>query len=245
MTTKPYTLVTGATGKQGGAVARHLLTLGFPVKALTRNPDSAPARALRQRGAIIVQGDLEKKETLLAALQHCHALFSVQNYWEKGVGYEGEIRQARNLLQAAQEASIQHVVQASIADCDHAPGIKHFESKAVIEQMVRETGLAYTFLRTVRYEGKTIHLASDIVTQPELRKAYETYLPHKAPDYKIMTWLGDLINPEFSRQLQWNKKQGWTFSLDETRAVFPHLTSLQEFFSRTRERTPAAVEALI
>src|SRR5205085_3112424 len=51
-------LVTGATGQQGGAVARHLLAAGFPVRALTRDPDKPAAQALAARGATLVRGDL-------------------------------------------------------------------------------------------------------------------------------------------------------------------------------------------
>ena len=60
-------LVTGATGQQGGAIARALRADGYRVAAMTRNPDSDNARALAELGADIVQGDLDDDESLRAA----------------------------------------------------------------------------------------------------------------------------------------------------------------------------------
>jgi uncharacterized protein YbjT (DUF2867 family) len=60
MSNKETILVTGATGAQGGSVARHLLGRGgYTVRCLTRNPDSEKAGALQQAGAEIVRGDLD------------------------------------------------------------------------------------------------------------------------------------------------------------------------------------------
>jgi len=42
-------LSTGATGRQGGAVARHLLADGWRVRAVTRDPGSAAAARLAAR----------------------------------------------------------------------------------------------------------------------------------------------------------------------------------------------------
>jgi uncharacterized protein YbjT (DUF2867 family) len=142
-------LVTGATGRQGGAVVRHVLQRGFAVRAITRRPESPAAQALISAGVEIVAGDMEDAASLKPALHGVHAVFCVQNYWEKGIGYAGEIRQARNLIQAAKDASVQHFVFSSIAGCDHAPGVEHFESKWEIEKLVDEAGLPRTFIRTV------------------------------------------------------------------------------------------------
>ena len=61
-------LVTGATGHQGGQTARRLLEHGYTVRAMTRKPDSAAARALAEQGATVVQGDLDDAASLKAAL---------------------------------------------------------------------------------------------------------------------------------------------------------------------------------
>jgi uncharacterized protein YbjT (DUF2867 family) len=142
-------LVSGATGRQGGAVVGHLLERGFPVRAITRDPERPAARALAARGVHVVKGDLEDVPSLRAALEGVGGVFSVQNFWDKGTGYEGEIRQARNLAQAATEANVSHFVQSSVAGCDNAPGVRHFQSKWEIEKMVDSLGLPRTFLRPV------------------------------------------------------------------------------------------------
>lgn len=142
-------LVTGATGRQGGAALRHLLARGWRVRALTRNPEKPAARRLVQEGAEVVAGNLDDVDQLRAACDGVYGVFSVQDYWTKGVGYEGEIRQACNLVDASRGAGVQHFVQTSIARCDEAPDVHHFGSKYEIERLVDAAGLPRTFLRAV------------------------------------------------------------------------------------------------
>lgn len=144
-------LVTGATGRQGGAALHHLLQRGFRVRALTRDPEKPAAQALRAKGAEVVKGNLDDPNSLREAMAGVYGVFSVQNFWEKGVGYEGEIKQGKALAQAAKEANIQHFVQASVSDCDRAVGVKHFESKWEVEKHIDRLGLPRTFLRTVMF----------------------------------------------------------------------------------------------
>lgn len=141
-------LVIGATGRQGGAVARHLLRRGgFRVRALTRDPGKAPARELADAGAEIVRGDLDQPETLRPALEGVYGVFSVQNFWE--AGYDREIRQGVAIAEAARDAGIEHFVYSSVASANRGTGLPHFESKWRIEQRIRELGLPYTILRPV------------------------------------------------------------------------------------------------
>lgn len=142
-------LVTGATGRQGGAALRHLLQRGWRVRALTRNPEKPSARQIAELGAEVVRGDLDDPTQVRAAIAGVYGVFSVQDYWTKGVGFEGEIRQARNLIEAAKEAGVQHFVQTSIARCHEAPKVEHFRSKHEVERLIDGAGLPRTFLRTV------------------------------------------------------------------------------------------------
>lgn len=148
---KKLILVTGATGKQGGSVVRHLLERRFAIRALTRNPETRAAQLLKAKGVDVVKGDLEDAQSLHPALKGAYGVFSVQNFWEKGVGYEGEVRQARNLAEAAREQKVHHFVQSSIAECDVADGVRHFESKGEIEKVVDSFRLPRTFIRTVLF----------------------------------------------------------------------------------------------
>src|SRR5215813_9851564 len=93
-------LVTGATGQQGGAVARHLLKQGgFQVRALVRDTAKPSSRALAGQGAELIQGDLNDAASIQRALQGMHGVFSVQTFME--AGQDGEIRQGKALADAA------------------------------------------------------------------------------------------------------------------------------------------------
>jgi len=141
-------LVSGATGQQGGAVARHLLAAGWAVRALTRDPAKPAAQALAARGATVVRGDLNDRASVERAVAGASGVFSVQNYYEAG-GAEGEIRQGVALADAAKAAGVRHLVYSSVGSADRRTGIPHFESKARIEEHVRGLGVPYTILRPV------------------------------------------------------------------------------------------------
>jgi uncharacterized protein YbjT (DUF2867 family) len=142
-------LVAGATGNQGGAVAKHLLAKGIKVRALTRNTNSDASAKLLQAGAELVQGDLNEPRSLDTALQGVDAVFAVQDFWAKGVGYKGELRQGINLADAAFKAGVQHFVQSGMAQGDDIGGIEHFESKCAIVEHIKVIGLPYTVIGTV------------------------------------------------------------------------------------------------
>ena len=142
-------LVTGATGAQGGALVRQLLQRGFSVRALTRNPNKPAGQALAVLGAEVVAGDLDDEASLERACVGVYGVFSVQNFWEKGVGYQREVDQGCKLARAAKKANVQHFVQTSVANCDDAAGVRHFESKYAIEQYIDSLQLPRTFLREV------------------------------------------------------------------------------------------------
>ena len=142
-------LVTGATGAQGGALARELLSRGHQVRAMTRNPDRPAARRLAELGATPVAGNLDDEASLERACEGVDAVFAVQNYWEAGVGYEREIAQGCKLARACERAGVSHLVQTSVSGCDRAPKVEHFHSKYVIEQYIDSLGLPRTFLREV------------------------------------------------------------------------------------------------
>lgn len=140
-------LVTGATGHQGGAVLKHLRERGFPVRALTRDPSQEKARKLVGQGTELVRGDLDDPASLIGALDGCYGVYSVQNWHDGGV--EAELRQGKNLTDAAKRSRISHLVYSSVAAADQKTGIPHFESKWQIEQHLQNSGVKYTVLRPV------------------------------------------------------------------------------------------------
>ena len=140
-------LVCGATGSQGGAVARSLLDRGFRIRALTRDAQKPEARALVDRGAEVVQGDMDDRSSVDRALEGAHGVFSVQNFWE--AGYDREVRQGKTVADAAQAAGVEHFVYSSVGSAHRRTGISHFDSKWEVEEHVRGLGLPLTVLRPV------------------------------------------------------------------------------------------------
>lgn len=144
-----HILVTGATGRQGGAVARHLLSKGFKVSALTRHPDRAEAHLLARKGIHIVEGDMDEATSLPKALEGIYGVFSLQNVIEHG--FEGEIREGRHLIDAAVDAGVRHFVHSSIASADKDSGMPMTPSKRALEEHLMSSGLPYTILRPVSF----------------------------------------------------------------------------------------------
>ncbi|CCT74325.1 related to nitrogen metabolic regulation protein nmr [Fusarium fujikuroi] len=111
--------VVGATGNQGGSVARRFLKAGFKVRGLTRNTASPSAQALSSAGAEVVAVDLNDVSTLKSAFTGANVIFSVTNYWEpffrpdcreqaakEGIScrkfaYNVEVQQGKNIVDAA------------------------------------------------------------------------------------------------------------------------------------------------
>ncbi len=140
-------LVTGATGRQGGAVLSHLLADGWKVRALTRTPNQPRAQELKRQGAEIFQGDLNMITERDPVFQGLYGIFSVQNFWE--VGTKAEIAQGRRLADIADKIQIEHFVYSSVGGAERKTGIPHFDSKWQIEQHILALGLPSTILRPV------------------------------------------------------------------------------------------------
>ncbi len=139
-------LVTGATGQQGGAALRHLRSKGFPVRAMTRDPERPAARALAGHDVEVVKGDLNDPASITRELDGVYGVYSVQNLAE---GLEAEIQQGINVADAANRSAISHLVYSSVGSADQNTGIPHFDSKFRIEEHIRNTGVPYTILRPV------------------------------------------------------------------------------------------------
>ncbi|HLZ68097.1 MAG TPA: NmrA/HSCARG family protein [Aliidongia sp.] len=149
MATKRSVLVTGATGQQGGAVARALLSRGHSVKALTRKPDSDAARELKSEGAEVVVGDLNDAAATLRAAGAVDTMFLMGNSYEAGV--EEEIRQGIIAADAAKAAKVGHLIYSSVADANKKTGIPHFDSKYVVEKHIAGLGIPYTISAPVAF----------------------------------------------------------------------------------------------
>ncbi|MFI6910187.1 NmrA family NAD(P)-binding protein [Nonomuraea sp. NPDC050394] len=108
-------LVSGATGRQGGATARALLAAGVPVRALVRYPDTERAKAVETLGAELVTGDLHDRDSVVRAAEGVRAVFSVQMaaLTAEGFNFDGEVAQAVNLIEGAKAAGVPQFVHTS------------------------------------------------------------------------------------------------------------------------------------
>src|SRR5258707_1935063 len=146
--------VVGATGQQGGGVVRALKARGeFKVRALTRNP--AKHRGLADE---VIEADLDRPETLKAALEGAHGVFLVTNFWEQGTD---ELKQATTVVRAAKAAGVKHFVWSTLPDVEAISGgkfhVPHFTGKARIDRIVREAGFAnHTFVIAPFYYGNLV-----------------------------------------------------------------------------------------
>jgi uncharacterized protein YbjT (DUF2867 family) len=159
--------VIGATGAQGGGLARAILadrSGSFGVRAITRNPESEKAQALRSAGAEVVVADADKPETLGKAFAGAHGAFLVTNFWEH-FSPERELTQARNMAQGVKAAGVQHVIWSTLEDTrkwvpledDRMPTlmgnykVPHLDAKGEADQLFRDFGVPTTWLLTSFY----------------------------------------------------------------------------------------------
>ena len=144
MTNNKTIFVTGATGNQGGAVARSLSLQGFAVKALVRNTDSTKAEALKKLHIQLVKADLNNADTYREHLKDVYGIFSVQTF-EHGVGKE--INQGITLATLAKEFGVKHFLYSSVFGANLKTGVPHIDSKFRIENHIKKIGLPFTIIR--------------------------------------------------------------------------------------------------
>jgi uncharacterized protein YbjT (DUF2867 family) len=146
---KGVVLVSGATGRQGGSVVRHMLPQGWKLRALVRDPATGAARALADQGIEVVRGDLDDPASLEQAVRGAYGVYSVQDFWT--VGARREVQQGKNLADAARKAGVEHFVYSSVGGAERNSRIDHWDSKWEVEQHIRKLGLPATMLRPAAF----------------------------------------------------------------------------------------------
>ncbi|MFG1795499.1 NmrA family NAD(P)-binding protein [Nocardia sp. NPDC049149] len=145
-------LVTGATGKQGGATARRLLADGTAVRILVRDPNTPAAQALAAAGAEVAVGDFDTPNSLPAAFAGATALFAVPPATYGAQGWDADLEATRGiaLVTAARRAGVEQIVFTGIGSLsdDTSWGA---DGKQRIEDAVATSGARYTLLRPVRF----------------------------------------------------------------------------------------------
>jgi uncharacterized protein YbjT (DUF2867 family) len=167
MSDRKVIAVVGATGAQGGGLARAILADpggGFSVRALTRDPNKEQAQALAAAGAEVVHADISDEESTRQAFEGAYGAFCLTNFWES-FSAETEITQAGNMARAAKAAGIQHAIWSTLEDTrtfiplddDRMPTLQgrfkvpHFDAKEESNHFFTAAGVPTTFLYTAFY----------------------------------------------------------------------------------------------
>jgi len=155
-------LITGATGKQGGAVIEALLShpTPFHILALTRNPKSSKALSLAANPNItVVEGDPASPAAIFDAFKPIYGVFSVTVPSKK----HDEEAQAKALIDESIKNGVEHFVFTSVdrggeGVSEKTPTeIPHFMSKHRIEEYLKEktsaagSKMGWTILRPVAF----------------------------------------------------------------------------------------------
>ncbi|XP_004705894.1 nmrA-like family domain-containing protein 1 [Echinops telfairi] len=183
MADKKLVVVFGATGAQGGSVARTLLEDGtFTVRVVTRDPGQHAAKALRLQGAEVVQGDQNDQASMELALTGAYATFIVTNYWEN-LSQEQEVKQGKLLADLAKRLGLRYVVYSGLENIQKLTGGKlcvgHFDGKGQVEEYFRAIGVPMISVRLPCY----------------FENLLSYFLPKKAPDgksYLLSLPMGDI-----------------------------------------------------
>jgi uncharacterized protein YbjT (DUF2867 family) len=159
--------VIGATGAQGGGLARAILAepaSGFTARVITRNPSSDKAKALADRGAEVVKGDAHDQGSLERAFKGAYGAFCVTFFWDH-FSPEKEKAEATAMARAAKAAGVEHAIWSTLEDSrryipiddDRMPTlmghykVPHFDAKGESDQTFRDLNVPTTFLLTSFY----------------------------------------------------------------------------------------------
>ncbi|OZM81826.1 NmrA/HSCARG family protein [Pseudonocardia sp. MH-G8] len=152
-------LVTGATGRQGGATARALLAAGVPVRALVRDPATDRAKAVEALGAELVTGDLHDRASVTRAAQGARAVFSVQmpGITAEGFDFDGEIAQGVNLVEGARAAGVPQFVHTSVTGAgQHTAAPGWAEGRWSVEPSLNAKAAVQDAVRAARFPRWTL-----------------------------------------------------------------------------------------
>ena len=165
--TKKIIAIAGATGAQGGGLARAILgnpDSSFTVRALTRDVNSPKAKALAALGAEVVTADVDDRASLDRAYAGAYGAYCVTFFWNH-FSPEKEMQEARNMALAAKQAGLQHVIWSTLEDTrkfvplsdDRMPTlmgkykVPHFDAKGESDHFFTDAGVPTTFLMASFY----------------------------------------------------------------------------------------------
>ena len=173
---KKLIAIFGATGAQGGSLCHSILNdkaSEFSVRAVTRDPDSDKAKALKKLGAEVVQADIDDKAAVSRALEGAYGAYFVTFFWAH-FSPEKEFNEARTFAEAAKQANLKHAIWSTLEDTrkfvplndDRMPTLQgkykvpHFDAKGEADHLFTELGVPTTFFRASFYWDNFIYFGS-------------------------------------------------------------------------------------
>lgn len=188
-TTTKLIAVFGATGQQGGPVARALLQKGYQVRAITRNTESDKAKALQAAGAQLHTADLDDAASVESALQGAYGAFLVTDFWglfkeNPDTAYEREIQQGKTTADIAKKVGLKHLVFSTLPFIEPVlrKRIPHMDTKAIVEEYIKEIGVPNTF---VCYPFYNENFVAALPPQKQEDGTYTITLPMDGPMHVI------------------------------------------------------------
>lgn len=156
--------VFGATGNQGNAVAKALLSKTHRVRAVTRNPDNAKAKELKELGAeIVTVKNMDTIEELEKAIQGAYGVFCVTNYWglfveNPDTAFDREVAQGKAVGDLCKKHGVKHLVYSGLENVKEITGkpCPHFDSKGIVEKYVDDIKVPNTSVRYSFYSENFI-----------------------------------------------------------------------------------------
>jgi len=173
MTNKKIITVFGATGAQGGGMARAILNdknSEFSVRVVTRDPGSDKAMELKKMGAEVVVADIDDVESIKRVLKGAYGAFFVTFYWAH-MNPDKEIAEIQNMATAAKATGLQHAIWSTLDDTrkffplndTRMPTlmekykVPHFETKGGSDHFFTDLGVPVTFLLTTFFWDNFIY----------------------------------------------------------------------------------------
>lgn len=139
-------VVTGANGRYGREAVRHLLGRVPAEELAVSVRDPARAGELVERGVQVRHGDFDDPATLPEAFAGAEKVLIVST--DRLLA--DRVTQHRNAVDAARDAGVRHVFYTSAPHAELSARRSPVEHLAT-ERRVRESGMAYTFLRNNKY----------------------------------------------------------------------------------------------
>ncbi len=234
MNTIKKVLITGVTGKQGGAVAKYLLNENIEIFGLTRNANSVKSMNLTDLGVKVIEGDLDDISSYQNLLKNMDAVFFVQAMEQ---GHKKEIIQGKNFIDAVKNQDVKHLIYASVLNADLNTGVPHFDSKNVLEKYIKQKEITYTILRPASFnenflnpevtkrilKGKLVmplhrNVIQQFISTDDIGKiatqviknsaTYKNKTISIATDERKMYEVADIFSKELNRKIHYNKLPG-------------------------------------